>query len=112
MLEGILGNNENIITGTTESGFNYRIDKNILADWRIVKLYAELQELSDVGDDDAEDALKFIGIMAKIEALLFKDKGKAFEKHILKNNNGLVAPVVAMKELMEILKSSKESKNS
>ena len=111
MLEGILGNNENMVVGTTSSGFNYKIDRSILGDWRLVKLYAELQRLSDV-DEDGEETLKFIGIMADIEALMFKDKGKAFEKHILKNNDGIVAPVVALQELMEILKSSKQSKNS
>lgn len=96
-----------MITGVTTSGYKYAIDENILADWRVVKKLAKLKEL----EESDEGALAFISVMGEIEELIFKDKGKAFEKAILKKNDGIVAPVVCLTELMEIFKQAKQAKN-
>lgn len=97
-----------MIKGTTSSGFKYEIDENILSDWRVVKKLSQLTKLEGESNDDA---MAFILIMSDIEEIIFKDKGEAFEKHILKNNNGIVAPTVALSELFEILKSNSKTKN-
>lgn len=90
--------------GVTESGFEYEIEDGKLSDWRVVKKLAKLTELAS---EDEEDALKFINIMSDIEEIIFKDKGRAFENHILRHNNGAVAPAVAIKDLLSIFKNSK-----
>lgn len=99
-----------MIKGITTSGFEYSIDERKLSDWRVIKNLAKLKDLEDVSDNE-DVALDFINIMGNIEEIIFADKGKAFEKHILSQNNGIVAPVVALKEILEILKSNKETKN-
>lgn len=99
-----------MVKGITSSGFKFELDEKKLSDWRVIKNLAKLRDLEDSSDEN-DVALEFISIMANIEELIFEDKGKAFEKHILKTNDGIVAPVVALQELLEILKSNKETKN-
>lgn len=94
--------------GVTESGFEYDIEEEKLSDWRVVKKLAKLTELAS---EDEGDALRFINIMSDIEELIFKDKGRAFENYILRQNNGTVAPAVALKDLISIFKNAR-SKNS
>lgn len=97
-----------MLSGKTTSGYKYNIPEEKLSDWRIVKKLARLKSID--GESD-EAVLDFINIMSEIEEILFDDKGEAFETHILKKNDGIVAPAVALQELMEILNSSKTSKN-
>lgn len=94
--------------GTTTSGFEFEIDDRILTDWRFV---SELTNLKDLEDSDSKE-IDFIGSMKNIEKLIFKDNGKAFEKHIASQNDGAVPTDVLLKELLEIIKSKAETKNS
>lgn len=97
-----------MINGITSSGFHYEIDENRLSDWRVVK---KLSKLKNIKEESSESALEFISIMSDIEELIFDDGGDAFESHILKKNDGYVAPAVALRELLEILQSNKTTKN-
>lgn len=102
-----------MIKGVTSSGFKYEVDERLVSDWRIVKLLSRISKMSDEADEDDPDAIiAIIDLMDQMEEIMFKDKGKKFEKHILKHNDGLVAPRAAMAELFEIFKAAKESKNS
>lgn len=105
-------NKEDYIEGTTSFGYPYKIKKNNLTDWKMMKLYAKLQRISKSEDDDGEANLEFFGVLDEIECQLFDDKGKSYEKYILKHNNGYIAPQIALEGILEILKSSNEVKNS
>lgn len=97
-----------MIKGKTSSGFRYTLKDGVLTDWRIIKKLARLSEM----EDEAESSvLDFINIMSDIEEIIFPDKGEAFEKYILDHNDGIIAPQVALKDLMEILKSNEQTKN-
>ena len=96
-----------MIVGVTQSGFNYEIDENLKNDWRFISTLTKLKELED--SDSAE--VDFINVMADIEKMLFADKGKAFEKHIAKLNEGRVPIDIVLTELLEIIKND-ETKNS
>lgn len=96
-----------MIKGTTSSGFEYEINENIKKDWRFIQKLTRLKELEN---SDSKE-IDFINIMADIEALIFADKGKAFEKHIASKNDGIVQVDVILKELLEIIKSD-ATKNS
>lgn len=96
-----------MIKGTTSSGFKYEINENIKKDWRFVSNLTKLKQLED--SDSLE--VDFINVMAEIESIIFSDKGKAFEKHIMKNNEGIIPTDVVLAELMEIIKND-ATKNS
>lgn len=97
-----------MIKGKTASGYEYEIDENVLTDWRFVSKLASLAELEDSSDAIETD---FINAMAEIEHVIFKDKGKSFEKHIAKCNGGTVSTEVLLRELIEIIKGNGETKN-
>lgn len=101
-----------IITGVTPSGFKFAIPEERFSDWRTVKALSNLAEFEDITEDNPEDVPRFINTMGRIEELLFRDGGTALEKHILKSNNGYVAPVVLFKDLTAIFKAHKKTKNS
>lgn len=94
--------------GTTTSGFEFEIDDRILSDWRFV---SEMANLKDLEDSDSKE-VDFIVSMKNVEKLIFKDNGKAFEKYIASQNDGTVPTDVLLKELLEIIKSKAETKNS
>lgn len=100
-----------MIKGITSSGYKYEIEEERLQDWRLLKALAKFKGMSEDDTVEDEQAFEIIEIMGTVEEIIFKDKGKAFEKHILKKNNGIVAPVVALKELFEIIKSHQSTKN-
>ena len=50
--------------------------------------------------------------MSDIETILFDDKGKTFEEHIRKSNSGLMPTDIVLSELLEVIKSKPEIKNS
>lgn len=101
-----------IISGVTPSGFTFAIPEEKFSDWRTVKALSKLAEFEDISDDNVDDIPRFINTMGRIEELLFKDGGTALEKHILKSNNGYVAPVVLFQDLTAIFKAHKQTKNS
>lgn len=101
-----------MITGVTSSGYKYKVNEDILSDWRVVKELAKLKGFEDIDEEDTDRILDFINVMASVEGLIFKDGGKGLEKHILRHNNGVVAPLVLFQDLMDIFKASKEAKNS
>ena len=96
-----------MIKGKTSSGFKYKLNDNIKKDWRFIQKLTKLKEI----EDSASKEIDFINIMAEIESIIFEDKGKAFEAHIAKNNDGIVPIDIALKELLEVIKGD-ETKNS
>lgn len=101
-----------VITGVTPSGFAFAIPEERFSDWRTVKALSKLAEFGDISEDNPEAIPRFINTMGKIEELLFKDGGEALEKHILKSNDGYVAPVVLFQDLQAIFNSHRQTKNS
>ena len=97
------------IKGETSSGFEFEIDERILKDWGFIKKLSKLKELEDNSESMEVD---FINIMADIENIIFVDKGKAFEEHIAKKNEGMMPVDIVLKELLEVIKGKKETKNS
>lgn len=95
------------MVGTTSSGFKFDISDDILKDWRFVKCMAEFKNLEESDSQEVD----FINATAKLESILFKDKGKAFEKHIASQNDGLIPTDVLMTEIFEIIQSNDEVKN-
>ena len=101
-----------MVSGVTPSGFKYTIDEKMLSDWRVIRELAKLKGIEDVDEDDTDVMLDFILVMAEVESLIFKDKGKKLEKHILKNNDGQVAPLILFQDLMAIFQANQKTKNS
>lgn len=97
------------IKGKTSSGYEFEINEEIMKDWRFVKKLSKLKELEEDSDSIEID---FINIMSDIETILFDDKGKTFEEHIRKSNRGLMPTDIVISELLEVIKSKPEIKNS
>ena len=97
------------IKGKTSSGYEFEINEEIMKDWRFVKKLSKLKELEEDSDSIEID---FINIMSDIETILLEKKKKTFEEHIRKSNSGLMPTDIVLSELLEVIKSKPEIKNS
>lgn len=97
-----------MLEGRTSTGYEFSIDDSVLKDWRLVRNLAKLESLEESSEAIEID---FINVMAEVECIMFKDKGKALEKHIQSLNDGTIPTDVLLKELIEILKSNTQTKN-
>lgn len=97
-----------MLNGRTSTGFEFLISDSVLSDWRLVRNLAKLETLEE--NPEAIE-IDFINVMAEIESIMFKDKGKALEKHIQSQNEGAVPTDVLLKELIEIIRSNNQTKN-
>ena len=76
------------IKGKTSSGYEFEINEEIMKDWRFVKKLSKLKELEEDSDSIEID---FINIMSDIETM---------------------PTDIVLSELLEVIKSKPEIKNS
>lgn len=88
-----------MLTGTTESGFEYKISDDTLDDYEL------LEELAKI---DSGNMGNFTGV---VEDILGTEQKEMLKKHI-KEEYGRVSISGMIKELTQILKGNKEGKNS
>lgn len=87
-----------MLTGTTSTGFNYKMEADALDDYELLELLCE----ADKGNAGA--------ILEAMERLLGKEQKEALKKHV-RNEKGKVSAKRMMEEMQEILKSQGEGKN-
>lgn len=102
-----MNNNEmvsdNLIHGTTKSGFEYWVDKRVMNDWRFVALVGKITTGSDIDKIVAvEQALR----------LLFGDAYGTLLNFIAEKNEGFVPSEKVVEEFVEIINSIKNSNSS
>lgn len=87
-----------MITGKTESGFEYEVDKDVMNDYELLELISE-----------AEDT-KY-AIVKVVDRVLGTDQKKRLLEH-LRNEKGKVPLDLMDKEIADIFKGVQEGKNS
>ena len=87
-----------MIKGKTTSGFEYKLSKDDLDNYELMEVLAEAEE---------NGAL----LPKAFVMLLGKEQLEKLKKH-LKNENGIVPFSKMTEEIMEIMQSQKETKNS
>ena len=94
---------DTIIHGTTDSGFEYWIDKRVFNDWRFVTLTGKMTKGSEIEQITAvETALK----------MLFGDAYDTLLNHIAEKNDGFVPSDKIVEEFVQIIKSTKNFPSS
>ena len=88
-----------MITGTTESGFEFEMDEGSLDDYEL---------LEDICDMDNGDPLKITMIARR---LLGKEQMQALKEHV-RNEEGRVSAARITEEIAQIFGSQSEVKNS
>ncbi len=92
-----------MIEGKTKSGFKFKIDERILDDWEL---------LEAIGDTESDDSSRVVRGMTNLPRLLLGDQADALKKHIADKNDGFIPKDVMLNTVIEIVKSSRELKNS
>lgn len=92
-----------MIEGKTKSGFKFKIDERILDDWSLVEAIA----LSD-----SNDASEQIYGLKRLYDIIIGAQNDALKKHIADKNDGFVPSTEVSNELVEIIKTARELKNS
>lgn len=87
-----------MITGKTESGFEFEINKSLLDNYELVENLAELES-------------KPLLLTKIVVQILGKEQADAL-KDFIRDENGVVALSKMEKEITEILKSGSKTKNS
>ncbi len=87
-----------MIKGTTESGFEFKIDESALDDYELLELFSEVDENPLI-------------VPKVIKKMLGKKQKDRLVEHI-RDENGIAKASALTKELGEILKASKDLKNS
>lgn len=87
-----------MVTGTTQSGFNYEVEDEVLDDYELL----ELLNKADEGEG---------GAMLKAAERLLGEKQKEALKNHVRNEKGKVSAKRMIEEVFEILKSQKKGKN-
>lgn len=93
-----------MLEGKTKSGFKYSIDERIANDFRMVRLISKIES-----SDESE---QLVALNDFVEFVLGKDGTEKFIAHVAKKNDGFVPTDKAIAEIVEILNSAKETKNS
>lgn len=88
-----------MLKGKTESGFPFEIEEQVLDDYELLEILAEI--------DGGNGGL----VPAMVTRLLGKEQKDALKEH-LRNKDGKVSTQAMMTEVMEIFKSKQEGKNS
>lgn len=88
-----------MITGKTESGFEFELDEGSLDDYEL---------LEDICDMDNGDPLKITAIAKR---LLGKEQMQALKEHV-RNEEGRVSAARVTEEIAQIFSSQSEVKNS
>lgn len=93
----------NMIKGKTSSGFEFAVDERILEDWSLV------EAISMADSDDESEQIR--GLMNLVK-LVLGDQFDALKKHIADRNDGYVPSPEVSATIVEIIKTSREIKNS
>lgn len=89
--------------GKTKSGFKFDVNEAMLDDWETVKAIADM---------DSGDASRSIQGIVKFVGMILGDDEKLLVDHIRGKNNGACPREVMFEEVVEIINSVKEIKNS
>ena len=89
--------------GKTKSGFKFDVNEAVLDDW------ATMKAIADMDSGDASRVLQ--GTVKFVNIVLGKDED-ALVEHIRSKNNGSCPQDAMYNEVMEIIDSLKEIKNS
>ena len=93
-----------MVEGKTKSGFNYKYDERILNDYGL---------LEAIGDFDASSQkIEQVTALKRIIDYLLGENREAFLEHIAKKNDGFRPLDVMQAEILEIINSSQQIKNS
>lgn len=87
-----------MITGKTESGFEFKIEDEVFDDYELLEILHKV----DSGD---------YGLITEMVDKLLGEEQKEKLKEYAKNENGRVQTSVILKEVMDIFKVSKKGKN-
>lgn len=88
-----------MIEGKTKSGFEFKLDEEVFNDYELLEALREV----DAGDGSA--------IVDVINRMLDETQRKALKNH-LRNEKGRVGAREMIAEVAEIMKASKDGKNS
>ena len=88
-----------MIKGKTQSGFEFELEEDVLNDYELLEALREI----DKGDEGA--------IVDVMNIILSKDQLRALKEH-LRNEKGRVGAIEMISEFSEIMKASREGKNS
>ncbi len=88
-----------MITGTTESGFEYKLNEENMDDYEL------LENLCAIDEGDASK------ITVSAKQLLGEEQLKALKDHV-RNENGRVSAAKMIEEITQILGGNKPGKNS
>ena len=87
-----------MIEGKTDSGFEYKVSKDVANDYELVEILGDLEE----------NPLLLTKVVNKV---LGKEQAYDLKEHI-RNEEGIVSTDVMMKEVMDIFNGEKEIKKS
>lgn len=87
-----------MITGKTESGFEFRVSKDVANDYELVEILGEMEDNP-------------LLLSTVVNRVLGKEQSKELKDHV-RNEQGFVPTDVMMKEIEAIFKSGQETKNS
>ena len=89
--------------GKTKSGFKFDVNEAVLEDWEVMKAIADM---------DSGDASRVLRGTVKFVSMVLGDEEEALVKHIRSKNKGACSQDAMFNEVMEIIDSLKEIKNS
>ena len=89
--------------GKTKSGFKFDVNEAVLEDWEVMKAIADM---------DSGDASRILRGTVKFVGMVLGDEEEALVKHIRSKNKGACSQDDMYNEVMEIIDSIKEIKNS
>lgn len=92
-----------MIEGKTKTGFKFKIDERIISDLRVFEQITILQ--------NGNPSEIMAATVTLVELIFGKDK-KKLEEHIAKKNDGYVPIEVVTQELLDVLTSNQQLKNS
>lgn len=97
--------NENIVTGKTESGFEYSVDTRKISDIRTLR---KIGSMFDTGLSEPQQVCRALDAY---EMILGKEQVEALENHIRLRNDGYCSYEAIEKEVAEIVKEANQVKN-
>ena len=89
--------------GKTKSGFKFDVNEAVIDDWETMKAIADM---------DSGDASKVLRGTVKFVNMVLGEDEKDLVEHIRKKNKGACPQDAMYNEVMEIIDSFKEIKNS
>lgn len=97
--------NENIVTGKTESGFEYSVDARKISDIRT------LRKIGEMFKEGLSEPQQVCLALDAYDMILGKEQVEALENHIRMSNDGYCSYENLEKEVAQIIKEAKPVKN-